>query len=775
METSKSNKRSGARDHVELVCSVAELGSLFAGTRSLDDFLRKVVHTVAEHMHVPVCSVYLYNEERQELVLRATKGLKPRSSGAVRLRLGEGITGAAVRELRPIRATRASTDPRFKLFPEIEEEQYEAFLVVPILRGLNRIGALVVQHRQPGYFKESDTAALRAISSQLAGAIENTKLFLEQTADAREELIAAAPGEHEVGGRLFIRGTPGSHGFAQGKAILYGILSRRELLLAAAENGDCTLSLSDFERALEQTEQDLEALQRSLESQALDLQASLIFNAHLLMLKDPAFADKIRASIKSGQSPCAAVLDTVQEYATAFGQSPNPRLREKVQDVNDLGHRLLCHLMPNELAEGDCRDRIVIAGETLPSDMLKIAAQKAAGMIIAKGACTAHVSILARSLGIPMVIADDPRLLQLSEHEELLVDGAQGTVYVNPEQTVIEQYQKLGRARQRAAAETARPDAPLQTSDRQRIRVFANINLISEIELAKQLGAEGIGLYRSEFPFLIRNDFPSEEEQYRIYRKIVEEMAGREVTFRTLDVGGDKMLSYFPAVSEANPFLGLRAIRFSLQYQTIFQQQLRALLRAGAGLAKKMRIMFPLISSLDDFLQAKEVVEECRLQLTREKVDFNPEPRLGVMIELPSAVELARELAREADFLCLGTNDLIQYMLAADRTNPEVASYYQPRHPAVLRALHRVAKAARLEKRTLSLCGEMVNDSGLMPFLMGIGIRDFSLDPHGIADFRRAVRQIHVGQAEKQAREILAMPTTREVEKLSRPQSASGN
>ncbi len=757
------------RDNVELICTVAELGSLFTETKSLDEFLNNVVKTVAEHMRVSVCSVYLYDEDDDVLVLAANRGLSPESIGNVRLKPGEGITGTAFRELRSICEKRASQSPYYKYFSGIDEEKYDAFLAVPIMRGLTRIGVLVVQHQEPGYFNANDAKALQAISSQLASTIENTKLFLR----ARLDADAVAPSEHEQiaatrkrGQRGFVKGRSGGEGIAIGPVRFYGAMRECDLLEELEASGTLSrLNVDDFDRSLKEAEHQLEDLQSQMENQAPDLQASLIFSAHILMLKDPSFADRIRQKIMTGDDPVRAVLSVVRELGDVFAASSNPRLREKVQDVNDLGCRIAQNMLPHRDDAGGLAGAVVVAGEILPSDILKIAAQGAAGLILTEGGFTAHVSILARSLGMPLVVLGSAAKLDVHEGEDMLMDADQGTLYVNPDEEVMRNYQEMRQAHVEAQTR-AGDDEPTATftADGHPVKMLANINLLSEIALARRLKAEGIGLYRSEFPYIVRDDFPKEEELFRIYSRILEEMEGREVTFRTLDVGGDKMLSYFPSLNESNPFLGLRAIRFSLQHQWVFKEQLRALLRAGAGC--ELRIMFPFISSVDDFIAAKAVVNDCIVELAEEAVPHNGEPVLGVMIELPSAVEVAEELAAESDFLCLGTNDLVQYMLAVDRTNAEIADYYVPCHPAVLRAVNRVAQAGGKRNKEVSICGELAGDERLLPFLIGCGLRKFSLDARHLHRVRKRIAEIKVDQACELRKRLLAAGRISEIREL---------
>jgi phosphotransferase system enzyme I (PtsP) len=284
---------------------------------------------------------------------------------------------------------------------------------------------------------------------------------------------------------------------------------------------------------------------------------------------------------------------------------------------------------------------------------------------------------------------------------------------------------------------------------------------LSDADVALRLKAEGVGLYRSEFPFIVRNSFPSEEEQYRIYRKLIEKMDGRPVTLRTLDIGGDKMLSYFPKVNEANPFLGLRAIRFSLRNREIFSEQLLAMLRAGAG--GEVGILFPLISSVDDFLEASAVVRECAEQLAAQDIPHAEAPALGVMMELPCAVEIAPELAREADMLCIGSNDLVQYTLAVDRTNPELADMYLSHHPAVLRAIKRIVDAAKSNETPVSICGDVVQDEKMLPFLLGIGVDTYSVNARFIPRVQKRIAQVDLAEATEHAEAMLRMSTLREI------------
>ncbi len=739
------------KDNVDLICDIAELAGLFERSSSLEDFLKTATSIIAWHMKAAVCSIYLYDENNDDLVLRATQGLETAAVGQVRLKLGEGITGLALKELRPICEGRGSRNSSFKYIPGILEEKFEAFLAVPILRGLSKVGVLVVQDTQPHYFDEHDVKALRAIAGQLATTIENANLLMSVHAEAVVPPSAPAPLPR------FIKGTGISSGVACGKATVTNEIDLEAL--RAAEGQMAPRTLQDFQRALQETENQLTTLQNALDEELSDV-ASLIFSAHLLMLKDSSFTGEIEDQINQGVSPAKAISQVLHKYIKLFAKSAKPRLREKVLDLKDLGHRLLLNVMAHDGDQADYGNRLIVARELLPSELLKLAVQRAAGLVLLSGGVTSHIAILARSLQIPGVVVDvAPSQLDALEDRELLIDAGQGTLYIEPDSDIRETYAPL-----LEAEPDARPEVADQTrsADGTRVYLLANINLLSDVSRALQMKAEGVGLYRSELPFIVRDNFPSEEEQFRIYHRLVQRMAGRPVTLRTLDIGGDKMLSYASPQHEANPFLGLRAIRYSLRNRDTFEQQLRAMLRAGA--AAPIRIMFPLISSLDDYLHACEVVQGCQLALQREGMPHSAQPELGVMIELPSAVELIDELCQAADFICIGTNDLVQYLLAVDRTNEKIADLYTPYHPAVLRALYRVIDAAERHGIEVSICGDAATDAQMIPFLIGCGLRTFSVDPAEIPEVQSIIQRCNIEKARKRARRALRMSRISEIE-----------
>lgn len=743
----------GMRENIELICDIAEriLGAEQGADRGV--LLEGVAQSIAEHMQAEVCSIYIYDERDQELVLRATCGLDPAAVNSVRLGLDEGITGQAVRELRPICVDRASMESSYKYFPGIQEERFEAFLAVPILRGVRRIGALVVQTDSAHAFEDSDITALRAIAAQLAAMFESVKLLNE----AREGGVQLEPrgGEVEHG---ILRGRSASKGVAVGTVCLLDDTGLREET-GSDEPADVSEQRAVFEEALQRTVDQIKSLQLSTSTQLEDV-AVLIFSAHQLILEDEQFSGRIRELIGQGMLAQSAVTGVVDEYVKVFSKSQVPMIREKVLDVKDLGSRLIRNLQPGEGVEGDYQGKVIAVQELLPSDILKFSAERVEGLIICSGV-TSHNAIICRSLKIPMVAVSRDAFASIQEGAPLLMDAGQGIVYFHPSEEILAQYRELEKT-WTALHSAADVSEDRLTACGTRVEVMANVNLLSDLEPAREFKANGVGLYRSEFPFVVRNDFPTEEEQTSIYTRLVDQMEGRPVTLRTLDIGGDKMLSYYSNVNEANPFLGMRAIRFSLQNRDIFSQQLRAFLRAGAG--ADARIMFPLIASVDDFLSARQIVYECMEQLDQQGVTFNRDTQLGVMVELPSAVEVVEELAAEADFLSIGSNDLVQYMLAVDRTNEQVSDLYKGHHPAILRAVSRVVRAANALKKSVSICGDLAAEERMIPFLLGIGLRSFSIDIVNAPAVQRVIERVALADAEQEASDLLALGRISEIE-----------
>ena len=740
---------------------LGEVTALLSESPDLQGFLDRAVAMVADHLGTEVCSIYLYNEETRLLTLKATCGLSPDVVGKIHLKIGEGLVGKSLKELRPICVANASQNPDYKFFPEAGEEAFDAFLAVPILRGIEKIGVLAAQRDQTRLFSNTEVMAMRALTAQLATAIETARALLQFASPAKE---AAAP-EFGGAGELFVCGSSASPGYACAKSVIFDrhpverILKQNRGLEAGIGTAE------DLECSLARTAAQLEQLQVSLGARLPEV-ASLIFEAHLMMLKDKTFMGKMLERIADGAPASRAIAEVSETYIKTFEASSHDYIQEKARDVEDLALRLLSNLTADAAAgETEWKGRIVIVRELLPSDILKITLEEVAGIIMVSGGLTSHVSILVRSLDVPMVIANDVNLLQVPDGSQVLLDADTGNVYVHPSEAVLAAFH--GRERVRKTLKSAKSQMADRTllQDGSSVTLLANINLLSELDLARELKAEGVGLYRTEFPFLIRQTLPSEDEQYAVYANLLKRTQGQDVTIRTLDAGGDKVLGYFDDAGEANPALGLRSTRLTLRYREVFDQQLRAILRAGAGVGS-LRIMFPMISSLDEFVEARQRVFDCLADLEQELDIPIVKPKVGMMVELPAVLEIIDDFAEEADFFSIGTNDFIQYMLAVDRTNDRVSEYYCPHHPAVLRGLKRIAEAAAQHGIDCAVCGEMAHDTRYVPFFIGIGIRRLSVDPHYLPDVQQCVMALSSERATAYAEQLLSKRLIKETAAL---------
>ncbi len=747
-------KNRGKHNHLHLLSDMNELTGLLVSTLTVDDFLKHSAEMVARHLGARVCSIYLYDESSGELYLAASTG----SETPGRVRIGEGLVGHCVSQLKPVCEGVAGRSPSLVHFEPDPENVYQSSLVVPIHRGPVRIGALEVRHEKPDAFDESDIMALLAASSQLGTAIENARMIIEM-----HRMGGAGPAPRDIPPGTVFRAAIASEGYACAPASVYRKGGAPHLLEPLPD--DAALTPEDFHMALEATAEQLQSLQSSF-ARRLPESASLIFTTHFMMLKDESFTGRMIRLIEEGTHPAHALAQVASNYTALLLSSPHEYIREKVNDIEDLVFRIMRNLRKaghHDASSGG--RRIVVADRLYPSDILRLAADDVQGIILVGGGTTAHVSILSRSLKIPLLMTEREELLLLPEDTQVLMDAYAGDIYVNPPQKIVRQFREREKARHTAVRKSADVSAQTRTKDGERVRLLANINLLSEVPLARDLKAEGVGLYRTEFPFLIRPSFPSETEQYLIYKRLFDEMKGRPVIIRTLDVGGEKVLPYLDAPPETNPELGLRSIRFLLSRRDIFAAQIRAILRAAAG-SRDVHIMFPMISSLDEFLEARQVVFASLDELSREQVTVCEKPSIGMMVELPSVVEIMEELADAADFFSIGTNDFVQYMLAVDRANQRVSGYYASHHPSVLRGLKRIVEIARNKGKDISICGEMAHETIHLPFLLGIGIRRFSVDPQFLPQLQESISRISLGDAREYAEVLLSRSSLKDIQEI---------
>ena len=715
-----------------------------ASNTALNSYLATIASTVLERTGAELVGIYLVDPLTSRLALRAwagPDGPEVWTSGEAPVDLGRrGIDGD---QLAP-----ATLRDFMHAGPKNER------IATPVHDETSWIGAIVGLSGRP--FAETAPSVFHDAATQLAAVLKATSMPIgDQLVEESEESLAL-PSDA-------ILGHPAGGGVAVGPALRLRSTIERTTTAGKIEE-DREQALSRLDAALERTREEIEALLSDAASELYDV-VSLIFSTHLMMLTDDAFSGAIRGLVEAGQTPEDAVQSTVASFVRTFRGLREARLAEKAQDVRDIGRRLLANLSDNDTSREPVSGHIVVVQDVLPSDLVRLAMEHASGVVMLGTAVTAHIAILAQSLGLPTLMTNDRRALEIATRTPLLLDADAGRLLISPGAE-----QLLDHGIGTAPASTAdrvfseAPQRPVPDADAARavgVQVYANVNLLSDARRGAALRADGIGLYRSEFPFIVRNDYISEEEQYRVYRTIVRSMPGKPIVLRTADIGGDKLLA--GREEERNPFLGVRGIRFSLANRPLFREQLRAMLRAGHD--ADLRVMFPMVSSVEEIEDAREELSGAIRELEQEGKPHHPDPQIGAMVELPSAVVAIEELAGATDFLSIGTNDLIMYLLAVDRTNERLSELYRSHHPVVLRTIADVARRIGGRIDSLSVCGESAADPTMIPFYLGVGIRKLSVAPRHFRLVRETLSRYSCEEAEQYAAELLAIRSLREMDR----------
>ncbi len=718
---------------------------------TLDEALTIIVTRIKGTMQTGVCSVYLLDESTDRWLLMATDGLNPSSVRVASLAKTEGLVGTVGSRGELVNLDDAPNHPAFRFLRETGEEIFQSFLGVPIVHQREILGVLVVQQTTQRKFSDDEEALLVTVAAQISALIAHAKV------SGRLQL------SHTDGEKPFdvhFQGVAGVSGVTTGTAFVRqppAILRR----VKDAKTDDPKRELEEFQSALSDVKAELRQISDTL-SEHLERKETALFDTYLRMLEDHTLSGEVCQRIRSGETAPTALKYVVLDLVARFNAMDDAYLRERATDLLDLGRRILAKLLREQSESFEYPDDLILVAEDVTPVMLgEVATRSLRAIVSVKGSANSHVAILARSLGIPAVMGAVDLPLGDISGAHLIVDGWRGEVIVEPSEHVLSEYQ-------RAIQDAAILEMDLEqvesgtavTSDGQHVYLMLNAGPFGELSKRERSWIDGVGLYRTEFIFLSRSRFPTEDEQEGEYRAELQSYSPMPVVMRTLDIGGDKSLPYF-SIDEENPFLGWRGIRVTLDHPEIFLTQIRAMLKADSGLGN-LRILLPMITTLEELRASKILIQRVVLELASEGYEVLV-PQVGVMIEVPSAVYIAPELAKEADFLSVGSNDLTQYLLAVDRTNSRVADMFDGFHPAILRALEITSKAGTNAKIPVALCGEMAGDPLAAVLLVGLGFKELSMSSAALAQVKRALGAFSSKECQSLAQQALAMESGVEV------------
>ncbi len=719
----------------------------------LGEALTIIVEQVKQAIDADVCSVYLTDFKQRCHVLCATKGLRPEAVGKVSLPLHRGLIGLVCERAEPLNLDDATNHPHYLRVSATGETHYHGFLGAPIIQNRKVLGVLVVRQQEPRQFDDDEVTFLFTLAAQLAGAITHAR--------ASGELDSG----HTTNGGAdrFLRGRPSASGIAIGSVV---VAYQQADLEAVPDRPveDPEEEIAAFRAAVAKVEVELKRLQANLDKR-LPAEDRALFDALLLMLGGDTLISQTIERIQQGEWVQTALHHTTEVHAKIFDDMEDVYLRERASDIRDLGRRILMHLQSDKPREVIYPEQTILVGEDVSATQLaEVPRERLAGIVSATGTGSSHVAILARGMGVPAVMGVKDLPVNRVEGREVIIDGYHGRVYLSPTGSVRNEYQRLAKEERELSRELDRlRGQPAEMTDGVKVPLYLNTGLVSEMSSLGIAESEGIGLYRTEFLFMARDRFPGETTQTAAYGKVLETFAPRPVTLRTLDIGGDKPLPYFP-VEEPNPFLGWRGIRISLDHPEIFLTQIRAMLKAAIG-TDNLQIMLPMISSVTEVDELLLLIQRAHDELEDEGAAVTM-PKVGVMIEVPAAVYQIEEIARRVDFLSVGSNDLTQYLLAVDRNNPMVAELYNEMHPSVLRALVQIVKGAAVYNRPVSVCGEMAGDPLASVLLLGMGVDSLSMSAASLLKVKWVVRSFSRSRARHLLKAALRLEDAGKVREL---------
>ncbi|TCQ83816.1 phosphotransferase system enzyme I (PtsP) [Rahnella sp. JUb53] len=715
---------------------------------SLNDALDVLVNETCLAMDTEVCSVYLADNDRRCYYLMATRGLKKPRGRTITLAFDQGIVGLVGRLAEPINLADAQSHPSFKYIPAVKEDLFRSFLGVPIIHRRQLLGVLVIQQREHRQFDESEESFLVTLATQLAAILSQAQLnvLYGRFRQTRVRALAASPGV----------------------AIGIGWQDSSQPSLEhvyMASTLDTVRERERLTRALEDAGAEFRRFSKRFTASA-QKESAAIFDLYSHLLNDARLKRELFAQIDQGAVAEWAVKKVVEEFAAQFASLQDTYLRERGSDLRALGQRLVFHLDDTIQGNTQWPERFILVADELTATLLaEVPQDRLAGVVVRDGAANSHAAILVRAMGVPTIMGADIQPALLSQRQ-LIVDGYRGELLIDPEPVLVTEYKRLI-SEEMELSQKAEDDVeqPAALKSGERVKVMLNAGLSADHEKLFGSRVDGVGLYRTEIPFMLQSGFPSEEEQVAQYQGMLQLFPQKPVTLRTLDIGSDKQLPYMP-ISEENPCLGWRGIRITLDQPEIFLIQVRAMLRANAATGN-LGILLPMVTSLEEIDEARRLIDRAGREVEEQLGYELPRTRLGVMIEVPSMVFMLPALVGRVEFISVGTNDLTQYLLAVDRNNTRVAGLYDSLHPAMLRVLRQIITSAEVAGLDVSLCGEMAGDPMGALLLTGMGFRNLSMNGRSVARVKYLLRRIDLADAEELAGRVLQAHFTTDVRQMT--------
>jgi len=731
---------------------LARVRAIMAEPAEAQERLDRIVGIIAAEMVAEVCSLYV-RRAGDMLELFATQGLRPGAVHNTLLRIGEGLVGDIAANARPLALSDAQRHPNFAFRPETGEEIYHSLMGVPAVRGGRVVGVLVVQNRTQRHYEEEELETMETVAMVLAEMVAGGEL-VDQSELAPIDGLGVKP--------LRLEGLRLNGGVGMGEAVVYQPAKRVERIVAddvASEHQKLDTAYSEMHGALEEM--------MATGALAGDGEHRDIMEAYRMIASDAGWLGRLHEAIESGLTAEAAVERVQNDLRARMNQVSDPYLRERMHDIEDLGNRLMNHLHGGGNGNGmTLPEHIVLVARNLgPAQLFDYDPDRIRALVLEEGTPTSHAAIVARALDIPVVAQIKGVLGRIDDGDQIIVDGDIARVFVRPGEDVQQTFKDALKTRTaQAKAYDAIRDLPAESIDGVQVELRINAGLLIDLRRMHETGAMGVGLFRTEVPFMVRPEFPDVNEQEKIYRETLDAAAGKPVVFRTLDVGGDKVLPYWSNEDEENPAMGWRSIRISLDRPAMLRQQLRALVRATAG--RDLRVMFPMIAEVSEFTAARALLD---IELTRHEEKGGEAPAsvmAGCMLEVPALAFHLPALLRHCDFLSVGSNDLMQFLFASDRGNARLAGRYDPLSPPVLNFLQSVRQACEAAGKPLSLCGEMAGFPIDAMTLIGIGFRNLSVVPSAVGPVKSMARSLNVGQLQQYLETIVHLDDRSLREKL---------